>query len=433
MRYSSLRTAGTMLVCSLVVGWWGTAPRAAPTADALLFAAGDIAACDSGGDEQTAAILGAEPGAIQTLGDNVYDDGSTSEFFGCYSPSWGQFKERTTPAIGNHEYGTPGAQGYFTYFGPAAGEPGKGYYSYDLGAWHIVVLNSNCGQVGCSPGSPQETWLRSDLAAHATACLLAAWHHPRFSSGSHGGYPEVQPFWNALDDYGADVVLNGHDHDYERFAPQNSSGAADPSGIREFVVGTGGKDLAGFPTVAANSEIRSADSFGVLRLTLSEQSYSWRFLPVAGQSFTDVGAANCTPLQPAPLPSEPPPPSTTATQKSSPLLVVRPARVRLTRRGVVRIAVSCLNAGKAPCRGRLSLRPLVPQPQGHSVPRAIALGPARFALALGKRTIVPIRLTERARRSLARRRVLWVRAVAHLQGGKQHTSPPFRLNRRRRR
>jgi hypothetical protein len=198
--------------------------------------------------------------------------------------------------VGNHEYGTPGATAYFDYFGPAAGERGKGYYSYDLGTWHLVVLNSNCRPVGgCGPGSPQERWLRADLAKHHARCTLAYWHHPRFSSGWHGSDPSYQAFWQALSEHDADVVLVGHDHDYERFAPQTASGAVDSRrGIREFVVGTGGGSYREFPSrAAANSEIRNDKTFGVLRLVLGPSEYSWRFIPEAGKTFTDSGTASC--------------------------------------------------------------------------------------------------------------------------------------------
>ncbi len=190
---------------------------------------------------------------------------------------------------------TSGASGYYGYYGPAAGDPKQGYYSYDLGAWHIVVLNGNCSPVGgCGAGSPQEKWLRADLAASPAKCTLAYWHQPRFSSGEHGSTSTYKPFWQALYDLGADVVVNGHDHDYERFAPQDPSGVADASkGIRAFVVGTGGAGQRAFSTIRANSEVRNTGTFGVLRLTLRPASYDWEFLPVAGKTFTDKGTTAC--------------------------------------------------------------------------------------------------------------------------------------------
>ena len=230
------------------------------------------------------------------LGDTAYESGSTADFKSCYGPSWGQVKDRTQPAVGNHEYQTPKAAGYFAYFGAAAGDPSKGYYSYDLGSWHLIVLNSNCSQVGgCQNGSPQETWLKSDLAAHSNLCTLAYWHHPRFSSGEHGNFLGVQDLWNDLYASGAELVLNGHDHDYERFAPQDPNGNLDlANGIREFVVGTGGKserNLAGVPI--QNSKITFTGVYGVLKLTLNPTSYDWQFIPVAGSNASDSGSGMC--------------------------------------------------------------------------------------------------------------------------------------------
>lgn len=231
-----------------------------------------------------------------TLGDNAYQSGAIEEFADCYEPSWGRHKARTRPAAGNHEYYTPGAAGYYDYFGAAAGEPGKGYYSYDLGTWRAVVINSNCYDVGgCHAGSPQEQWLRADLAAHRRPCTLAYWHYPRFSSGMwHGSFSLMQPIWQALYDAGAEVVLSGHEHNYERFAPQDADGAADPArGIRQFVVGTGGKELYPLGPGIPNSEVRNDQSFGVLKLILRAGAYDWEFLPVAGQTSRDSGSAPC--------------------------------------------------------------------------------------------------------------------------------------------
>jgi len=196
--------------------------------------------------------------------------------------------------VGNHEYQTAGAPGYYGYFGAAAGDPAKGYYSYNMGAWHVVVLNSNCTIVSCAAGSTQEQWLRADLAANPTTCTLAYWHHPRFSSGGHGNDTTVAPFWQALYDTNADLVLNGHEHEYERFAPQNPSAVADTArGIRELIVGTGGKNETAFGTVQANSEVRMTGTFGVLKLTLRATGYDWQFLPEAGKTFTDSGSGVC--------------------------------------------------------------------------------------------------------------------------------------------
>jgi RTX calcium-binding nonapeptide repeat (4 copies)/Calcineurin-like phosphoesterase len=266
-----------------------------PAPDAFLLAAGDIAECP-GGAEITARLLDDLPGTIAALGDTVYQRGTPAEYATCYEPTWGRHKARTRPAVGNHEYGTPGASGYFGYFGAAAGEPGKGWYSYELGAWHVIVLNSNCSEVGgCGPGSEQERWLRADLTAHPTRCTLAYWHHTRFSSGNaHGGSPIVAPFWRALRGHGAELVLSGHEHDYERFAPQDADGAADPGGIRQFVVGTGGADLREFANQPApNSEVRLAGSFGVLSLRLENGAYEWRFVAQPGSPARDTGRQAC--------------------------------------------------------------------------------------------------------------------------------------------
>jgi hypothetical protein len=264
--------------------------------DPVLVAVGDIASCSSDGDEATAALLDDLPGTIATLGDNVYRNGTPQEFAECYDPSWGRHKDRTRPAPGNHDYETSGAAGYFDYFGAAAGEPGKGYYSYDLGTWHIVVLNSNCSQVGgCGDGSSQEQWLREDLAAHPATCTLAYWHHPLFSSGTeHGGDEAMRPIWHVLYDAGADVVLVGHEHNYERFAPLDPTGATDPErGIRQFVVGTGGKSLYRFGEPLPASEVRNAEAMGVLKLRLHATGYDWQFVPVPGALFDDTGAWPC--------------------------------------------------------------------------------------------------------------------------------------------
>jgi hypothetical protein len=276
----------------------GSVGRSAPQDDAavVLVGAGDIAGCDTlAGAEATARLLDAIPGTVFGAGDFAYPDGAPENFGNCYDPTWGRHKARTRPATGNHDYHTKGASGYFNYFGGAAGDPAKGYYSYELGAWHIVALNSNCSQVGgCNSGSPQERWLRADLASHPAPCTLAYWHHPLFTSGRHGNDHEMKPIWQALHEAGAEVVLNGHDHDYERFAPQDANGVADAArGIREFVVGTGGRSLRPFRTPAANSEVRSREAFGVLKLTLRPKSYDWEFVPVAGKTFADSGSGVC--------------------------------------------------------------------------------------------------------------------------------------------
>jgi acid phosphatase type 7 len=268
----------------------------------VVVSAGDIAVCAREGDEATAKLVeGIDGATVLTLGDNAYPEGSAEDFEECYDPSWGQFKNRTKPVPGNHEYYTEGARGYFQYFGEAAGDPEEGYYSYELGSWHIVALNSNCGeaQIRCSPSSTQVRWLEDVLAADADeeeGCTLAYMHHPRFSSGEeHGSYDTMEPMWEALYEAEAEVVLSGHEHNYERFAPQDPSGKADPEGgIRQFVVGTGG-GASDYPILEplANSEVQNDESYGVLKLTLRPKGYEWRFLSAEGGEFSDSGSARC--------------------------------------------------------------------------------------------------------------------------------------------
>ncbi len=266
-----------------------------PQQDASLIAVGDIARCP-GSAAVTAALVDSLPGTIAALGDTVYEKGTPAEFASCYAPTWGRHKSRTRPAVGNHEYGTPGASGYFSYFGPSAGEPGKGYYSYAAGSWHVVALNSNCAEVGgCQAGSAQERWLRTDLDAHPTRCTVAYMHHPAFSSGNlHGGSPSVLPLVRALQDESVELLLSGHDHDYERFAPQTAEGVSNRAGVRQFVVGTGGASLRQFaPKPEPNSEVRIAGVYGVLSLKLRAAAYDWQFVPQPGSTASDTGAAAC--------------------------------------------------------------------------------------------------------------------------------------------
>ena len=280
----------------MAVAWFGwVAVPSAQAGSAVLVGAGDIADCGSAGDAATAALVRSIGGTVFTLGDNAYEDGTAKQFNNCYGPTWGQFKGRTRPAIGNHEYQSKGAAAYWDYFGKAAGPRGKGWYSYDAGSWHVVVLNANCDKVGCARGSEQERWLRADLAAHDSQCTLAYWHQARFESDKeHGNHAELGPFWDALYDDGAELVLSGHAHVYERFAPQTPSAKADPDhGIREIIVGTGGESHYRFGSPDPNSQVRNATTFGVLKLTLNPGSYDWQFIPQKGKSFHDSGHTAC--------------------------------------------------------------------------------------------------------------------------------------------
>jgi acid phosphatase type 7 len=294
--------AGVSFLSALILavfsasGAWPFSAGVANDQTAVLVGAGDIADCrDLSGAEATAKLLEQIPGTVMAVGDLAYPDG-TKENFACYDRTWGRMKSRTRPAVGNHEFHSTGAAYYFSYFGETAGDPKNGYYSYELGTWHIVVLNSECKEVGgCNAGSREEKWLRADLAAHPVACTLAYFHKPRFSSGAtHGDDPELSAFWEALYDANADVVVGGHDHDYERFAPQTPNASPDPKrGIREFVAGTGGKSQRAFAKPHANSEVRSNDGFGVLKLTLRPGGYDWQFIPETGKTFTDFGSGAC--------------------------------------------------------------------------------------------------------------------------------------------
>ncbi|MFI8104532.1 DNRLRE domain-containing protein [Streptomyces sp. NPDC086023] len=262
-----------------------------PTGDPVLVGAGDIATSGSG-DGVTANLLDNISGTVFTTGDNAYPDGTASDFATYYEPTWGRHKARTRPVPGNHDYHTSGASGYFNYFGANAGPSGRGYYSYDLGAWHVVALNS---EVSMSAGSAQEQWLRADLAASTKQCTVALWHKPRWtSSSSHAGDPSTGPLVQALYDHNAEVILTGHNHQYERFAPQDPSGRLDTArGLRQFVAGMGGASLYGFGTIQPNSEARNNDTFGVLKLTLHANSYDWQFVPQSGKTYNDSGTGTC--------------------------------------------------------------------------------------------------------------------------------------------
>jgi hypothetical protein len=272
----------------------GTAPA---TDEVVLVGAGDIAKCEIlGGAVATARLLDNIPGTVFTTGDNAYDDGTAEQFQKCYGPTWGRHKDRTRPAPGNHDYHTEGARPYYDYFGELAGPYGRGYYSYNVGAWHVVSLNS---YVGTERGSSQLEWLKDDLAANKTDCILAYWHIPLFSSGPHGGDSKVREIWKLLYAAGADVVVNGHDHDYERFAPVDPEGKADPvKGIRQFVVGSGGGGVYKFKNPAKHSEVRDNTTYGVLKLTLGPGRYAWQYVPTQAQGFADSGTGVCSPATP---------------------------------------------------------------------------------------------------------------------------------------
>jgi acid phosphatase type 7 len=259
------------------------------TGVAVLAGAGDIGMCGSSGPEATAKLLDGIDGFVFTAGDNAYFQGTVQQFRDCYDPSWGRHKARTRPAPGNHEYESPGAAPYFAYFGSNAGPAGLGYYSFEAADWHVVSLNSN---VPMGPGSAQLSWLRDDLNARRTPCMAAIFHHPLFTVGPNGPMPETREFWRVLYDAGVDIVINGHDHLYQRFSPQNPDGLSDPQrGIREFVVGTGGAELYKFSRSQANIETY-VSIFGVLKLTLRSGSYDWQFLAIDG-SIPDSGHDVC--------------------------------------------------------------------------------------------------------------------------------------------
>jgi hypothetical protein len=290
--------------------------------DPVIAASGDIA-CDPG-DRMFNGGLGTTRRCVQLatsnlmlrrdldavlpLGDNQYEDGTLPKYLASFDKTWGRLRSLMHPVVGNHEYGDPGAAGYWDYFdGPGqangiAGPRGLGYYSYDVGTWHVVSINSECSDSpvradlapGCGLDSPQAQWLRADLAAHRNFCTLAVWHHPAFTSGLEGPSPNMTAMWQILYANGADVVLNGHAHLYERFAPQTPQGIPDPArGLREFVLGTGGKGHQGLRVIAANSEVRNTKAYGVLTMTLHPRSYDWRFASIPGKTFADSGSGAC--------------------------------------------------------------------------------------------------------------------------------------------
>ena len=306
----ALVAIGMLLLLAVIFGTRPATPGASPSAaassspppesgasgapsgdgsEAILLAVGDIAYCGASADEKVGQLAARLPGTIALLGDNAYDKGSSTDYANCFNPTWGGFLDRIRPVPGNHEYETRQAAAYFAYFGTRVGKVGQGWYSYDVGAWHLIALNSNCGAIpgGCEGRDSEEfAWLVKDLADHPAKCTLAYWHHPRYSSGRHGDNDMTDEIWQALSDAGADVILEGHDHDYERMSPIR--------GIRSFVVGTGGRGLYEWPRgPGANTEVRANDTYGLLQLTLRGADYSWKFIPAAGGTFTDSGSADC--------------------------------------------------------------------------------------------------------------------------------------------
>lgn len=269
----------------------GALRRTPARMQASVVAAGDVASCWWRGDEATARLLDRIDGVILGLGDMVYQDGTPGQFRDCYGPTWGRHLERTRPVPGNHDYRYQDGAGYFAYFGSRAGQPGKGWYSFDVDGWHLVALNS---EEPLDEGSEQIAWLREDLRRSGARCTLAYVHHPRFSSGKHGSRSRVETAWRVLYEAGVEVVLSGHDHHYERFAPQNPDGEPDPArGIRQWVVGTGGSPTYPLRDVAPGSEVRNNRVRGVLVFRFTPESYEWEFVPITGHRFADRGSARC--------------------------------------------------------------------------------------------------------------------------------------------
>jgi hypothetical protein len=282
------RRSGPVIVLAVVSILVGSAiaPATSRAGGVVLVGAGDIGDCRTRGDERTGRLLGEVAGTVFTTGDHAYTTGSPSEFAECYDPSWGPHRWRTRPSPGNHDYDTTDAAGYFGYFGSKAGPSGRGYFAYSRGSWRIYSLDSE------RLTDTQLEWLRADLAAHPSFCSLAYWHRPLRSSGAHGDDPSMKRLWRPLYAAGVEIVVNGHDHNYERFAPMRPGGIRDPNGIREFVVGTGGTTLRAFRTIKPNSQARQSSVHGVLKLFLADGSYSWRFIGVNG-TYTDRGSTPC--------------------------------------------------------------------------------------------------------------------------------------------
>lgn len=290
-----IRSALVAVAALIALAGTGETPPVDGAEETAIIAAGNIGDCTSDGDEATAAIVAQLDGIVATLGDTTYPAGREESFADCYDPTWGPFIDRTRPVLGNHDYGTADAAAYFAYFGDRGGEPGKGWYSYSVGSWHVVGLNSVCDEVGCGTGSEQLEWLANDLQSSNADCLLAYWHHPRFSSGSIGSDARMSPAWRMLQEAGAEVVLSGHAHHYERLAPQDDRGTQRADGIRQFVVGTGGTHLHPVGSVLLNSEAIVAERHGVLHLELEPEAYRWRFLAVGEAAPLDEGHNECRP------------------------------------------------------------------------------------------------------------------------------------------
>jgi hypothetical protein len=302
MRFARLAASAATVWLALLLagcggGGGGGGGGTSPEATFTIVAAGDIADCGDGAAAssmaaKTAALVNPQDALVLTLGDTTYPVGAPTEFANCFHPTWGAFKDRIRPTVGNHEYDTPGAEGYFSYFGAQAGPDRRGYYSFDFGGWHFISLNSN---IDASPQSAQYLWLTADLASsRSTPCTIAYWHYPVFSSGQHGSVPQMAQVFAALQAAGVDIVLSGHDHIYERFAPQNADGAANSArGTRAFIAGTGGAELYLLGTPLPNSEVRDNTTHGVLRLTLGQDTYSWQFVPVGGGAARDAGKGTC--------------------------------------------------------------------------------------------------------------------------------------------
>ena len=437
--------------------------------DPVVLAAGDIADCSSADDSATAALLDARPDAtVLTLGDNAYDDGTAVEFANCYGPTWGAHKARTHPAPGNHEYHTPDASGYFGYFGAAAGPGNRGYYSFDLGAWHIVSLNS---EQDTGSNGAQVAWLRNDLANTSAACVLAYWHKPRWTKGNYTDLTESQHLWDTLYDAGADVVLAGHDHNYQRYPPMDKAGAAAPGrGIRSFVVGTGGRHLYTLKS-DARREAGSDATFGVLQLILHATGYDWQFVPVAGSTYADSGSGTCwnpsppsppspsppppSPAPPSPAAASPPPPSPSPPgppQAASPppppppppepveppphgvpppqapsRLAIGDGPLRVSAAGRGRVWLACTKGGPR-CRGRLLVlaRGARLFTEVAATPRAV-VGTGAYDVRAGSARRVGFRLTRRGLRMLASRSSLRVQVRAVPADGRPGTSRAARL------